>query len=270
MNDFLNLKNKSITLLGMSGVGKTHLANLLRKNGDWFHYSGDYRIGSRYLDEAILDNIKRHMMQDTFLNKLLKSDSIYINNNITFDNLLPISSFLGKVGNPELGGLELNTFKERQKQHLKAENQAMLDVPDFIKKAQDIYDYPHFVNDAGGSLCELNPDVFEILSKHSLIIYIKADKKSEEKLIKRAVSDPKPLFFQQDFLEEKLQEFLLEFKLDYVAQINPDDFSKWVFPKLFYYRLPKYEHIAKKYGVTIYSEDLYKCKTIEDFFTLLK
>lgn len=269
MKNFINKKNKSITLLGMSGVGKTHLANLLRESGDWFHYSGDYRIGSRYLDEAILDNIKRHMVNDDFLNKLLKSDSIYINNNITFDNLLPISTFLGKVGNPKLGGLPLDIFKKRQKQHLMAETKAMLDVPDFIIKAQEIYNYPHFVNDAGGSLCELDEDVLKKLSKHSLIIYIKSSKKNEKKLIQRAIDDPKPLFFREEFLEKSLKEFLLEFKLDYVAQINPDDFSKWVFPKLFYYRLPKYEQLAQKYGRTIKSDDLYQCKTICDFFSLL-
>ena len=46
--------NKAITLLGMSGVGKTTLANKLPKT-NWFHYSGDYRIGTKYLEEPILD-----------------------------------------------------------------------------------------------------------------------------------------------------------------------------------------------------------------------
>ena len=50
VEEFRHWKNPSITLLGMSGVGKTHLSALLRRN-DWFHYSGDYRIGTRYLDE---------------------------------------------------------------------------------------------------------------------------------------------------------------------------------------------------------------------------
>ena len=31
----------------MSGVGKTYLSSLLRAHS-WFHYSGDYRIGSSY------------------------------------------------------------------------------------------------------------------------------------------------------------------------------------------------------------------------------
>ncbi|MBI3570735.1 MAG: ATPase, partial [Gammaproteobacteria bacterium] len=60
--DFKAWSNRSITLLGMSGVGKTRLAIRLRKK-NWFHYSGDYRIGTRYLDEPILDHIKQQAMQ---------------------------------------------------------------------------------------------------------------------------------------------------------------------------------------------------------------
>ena len=63
---FLDSENKRITLLGMSGVGKTRLASILRSRG-WFHFSGDYRIGTHYLDEAILDNIKMHQKGLYFL-----------------------------------------------------------------------------------------------------------------------------------------------------------------------------------------------------------
>ena len=151
---FNNWENKAITLLGMSGVGKTRLACILREN-NWFHYSGDYRIGTRYLDEPILDNIKYQAMQIPFLKDLLRSDSIHIGNNIGIDNLKPLSSFLGKVGNPESGGLGLREFKRRQDLHRVAEIAAMNDVPEYIRKAGEVYGYDHFVNDAGGSLCEL-------------------------------------------------------------------------------------------------------------------
>ena len=92
-NEFIKSPNKAITLLGMSGIGKTTLANKLPKS-QWFHYSGDYRIGTKYLEEPILDNIKEGAMEIEFLADLLKTDSIYISSNITVDNLLPISMFL--------------------------------------------------------------------------------------------------------------------------------------------------------------------------------
>ena len=155
VDEFRGWQNKSITLLGMSGVGKTRLSTMLRKH-DWFHYSGDYRIGTRYLDEPILDNIKRQAMQVPFLRDLLRSDFIYIRNNITVDNLGPVLSFVGKPGNPEKGGLLPKEFQRRQAMYRQAEIDAMKDVPEYIRKAHEIYGYRNFVNDVGGSLCELD------------------------------------------------------------------------------------------------------------------
>ncbi len=96
---------KRIALFGMSGLGKTYLAEMLRSTGDWFHYSVDYRIGTRYMGEHIVDNFKREAMRNAFLRDLLKSDSIYIASNITFENLAPLSTYLGKPGNPDKGGI---------------------------------------------------------------------------------------------------------------------------------------------------------------------
>ena len=100
-SDFLAWPHKAITLLGMSGVGKTTLAYKL-PSSKWFHYSGDYRIGTKYLAEPILDNIKRQAMKVDFLRELLRNDSIYIASNITVHNLQPVSSFLGKIGRADL------------------------------------------------------------------------------------------------------------------------------------------------------------------------
>ena len=267
--NFQTSKNKRISLLGMSGVGKTHLANLLRQAGNWFHYSGDYRIGSQYLDKPILDNIKKVMMTDDFLHPLLANDAIRINNNITFDNLLSVSSFLGRLGNPEQGALPLDEFITRQNLHAQAETKAMADVPDFIGKSQDVYHCEHFINDAGGSLCELAESVIKNLSKHTLLIYLKTSPEHEKTLIDRAVSCPKPLYYQPDFLVKHLELYLQNHGFSFVAQIDPDDFSSWLFPKLFYHRLPKYEYLAQKYGITISSDDLYQCKSTDDFFALM-
>lgn len=264
-------KNRNITLLGMSGVGKTHLSALLRQH-HWFHYSGDYRIGTRYLDEPILDLIKQQAMQAPFLRDLLRNDWIYIRNNIKVHDLGPVLSFVGKLGNPEKGGVALDDFIHRQAQYREAEIAAMKDVPEFIRKAQDIYGYSHFVNDVGGSLCELDePVVIEQLAKHSLILYIQVtDSEEEQKLIQRAQSAPKPLYYRAEFLQEQLKIYLAENKLQFAAEIDPDEFTRWVFPRLFHSRIPRYEAIAKPHGYTVTSKEVAQVTDEKDFFSLLE
>ncbi|MGR9108070.1 MAG: ATPase [Gammaproteobacteria bacterium] len=267
--EFLDCDSRRITLLGMSGVGKTTLSNYLPKD-KWFHYSGDYRIGTKYLEEPILDNIKRQAMEIPFLRDLLRSDSIYICNNITVNNLNPVSSFLGKIGDPSCGGLSLEEFKRRQRLHRDAEIQAMLDVPDFIRKAEEIYGYKHFINDAGGSLCELDcPNVIETLAEHSIIVYLKASSELEKTLIQRARENPKPLYYPESFLDEHLELYMCERGLERSDAIPPDDFVVWVFPKLFASRLPRYERIAREYGYIIDAEDSSRVKSEQDFLNLL-
>jgi len=268
--EFDRWEHKAITLLGMSGVGKTWLSQQMRQQG-WFHYSGDYRIGTRYLNEAIIDNIKMQAMQVPFLRDLLLSDSIHIGNNISVDHLKPVASFLGKVGNPDLMGLPLDEFLRRQRLHYEAEVSTMLDVPAFIQKAHQIYGYNNFINDAGGSLCELdNDEVLETLAEHTLVIYIRATKQNELDVIERARRDPKPLYFRENFLLDNLDTYLQEKGMDYVATMDPDDFSRWVFPRLFYERIPRYEAIAGKYGYTVSSEAMANVGSEEDFMQVIR
>ena len=264
-------KHKSITLLGMSGVGKTRLANLLRKKGGWFHYSVDYRIGTRYLGEPILDNIKLQLMQIGLLRDLLRSDSIHVNNNITVDNLTPVSTYLGKLGNPEQGGLSLKEFKHRQRLHKESELSALRDVPEFIFKARAIYGYDQFLNDAGGSLCELeDPKLFDTLAEHTLILYVQATQDDEQHLISRAEKDPKPLYYREEFLDEQLKVYLADRDLPYAAMIDPDDFVRWIFPRLFKARLPRYQRIADAYGYTVTTEELAKVTDEAGFHQLVE
>lgn len=270
VEEFKNWQHKSITLLGMSGVGKTRLSNMLPTD-EWFHFSGDYRIGTHYLDEPILDNIKKQAMQVPFLRDLLRSDSIYIQNNISVNNLQPVSTFLGKLGDPEKDGLPLDEFKYRQELHRQAEIATMRDVPAFIRKAQELYDYKHFINDAGGSVCELDDDeTLDILAEHTLILYIKATEKNEKSLIKRAESDPKPLYYREAFLDEQLAVYMKENNLQYVAMIDPNEFVRCIFSKLFYSRIPRYDAIAKKYGYTISTDELSQVTNKEELMALIE
>jgi shikimate kinase len=266
---FRDSECKRITLLGMSGVGKTTLAAKLPKR-QWFHYSGDYRIGTHYLNEPILDYLKQQAMRVKSLEALLRSDSIYIRNNITIDNLTVVSHFLGKIGNPAFDGLSLAEFKRRQILHRQAEIASMMDVPQFIEKVAAIYGYQHFLNDAGGSLCELeSSEVLATLAQHTLIIYLKTTPELEKTLQERAQADPKPLYYREAFLDEHLAKFMSIKGYQTSNEIIPDEFVSWVFPCLFKSRLPRYQAIAEQYGYTIAAQDMAEIKNEADFIQLV-
>ena len=270
VEQFRAWEHKNITLVGMSGVGKTHLSNMLRKH-DWFHYSGDYRIGTRYLSEPILDIIKKQAMEIPLLRELLRSDYISIQNRISIDNLGPVLSFVGKLGNPELGGVPLREFRHRQELYRQAEVEAMKDVPGFINKSRNVFGYKHFINDVGGSLCELeDPEVIDILVDNTLILYIEVSKGGEAELLRRAEDDPKPLYYRPGFLAQHLSEYLEMKDLPYAALIDPNDFTRWIFPRLFHSRIPRYEEIATPYGYTVTANEVAALRDDEDFLHLLE
>jgi hypothetical protein len=261
--------HKAISLLGMSGVGKTTVANRLPKS-EWFHYSADFRIGTKYLEEPILDNIKRQAMQVPFLRDLLRSDSIYICSNVTVHNLDPLSSFLGKIGNETRGGESVEEFKRRQRLHREAEIGATRDVVDFIRKGQDIYGYPHFIADTSGSICELDdPKTLRMLAEHTVLIYIRATDTMIEELTRRAIASPKPLYYQEPFLDTRLEEYLQLRGLGTSTEIDPDDFVRWIFPHLVAHRRPRYEQIVKEHAYAIDADVIAAVRDEQDFLDLI-
>ena len=267
--------SQAVTLFGMSGVGKTTLAGLLQKQ-DWFQYSVDYRIGTRYMDEHIVDNFKREAMKVPFLRQLLRSDSIYIRSNLTFENLSPLSTYLGKPGDPSRGGIPIGEYRRRQAQHRVAESRALLDVPEFIGRAQDIYGYHHFVCDAGGSLCEVvdihNPHdiVLTTLAQHTVLVYIEGTAEHTRELVERFRRNPKPMYYQPAFLETTWEAYKKVTGVTDDDAVDPDGFAVFGFEQLVRHRLPRYAAIARQYGYTIHMDDVPALRTEGDFLDLLE
>lgn len=271
--DYLGTGAKRVLLFGMSGLGKTYLSNMLRDAGDWFHYSVDYRIGTRYMGEYIADNFKREAMKIPLLRELLMTDSVYIASNITFDNLAPLSTYLGKPGNPDLGGLPFAEYMTRQEQHRKAEISAMLDTAHFIQRAEAIYGYHNFICDTSGSICEVvNPEdpqdeVMRQLSETLLMVWIKGSDAHTAELVRRFDKAPKPMYYQPAFLHDAWEEYRTAFgKTEDTT--DPNHFVRWTYARALAHRQPRYAAMAE-WGVTVTAEEVAQVKSAAEFDKLI-
>lgn len=264
---------KRVLLFGMSGLGKTYLSNMLRDDAGWFHYSIDYRIGTRYMGEYIADNFKREAMKIPLLRELLLTDSVFIASNITFDNLAPLSTYLGKPGNPDMGGVAFTEYCTRQAQHEKAEIAALLDTPHFIRRAQDLYGYQSFVCDTSGSICEVaNPEdpadpVLTALARNLLIVWIEGSEAHRDALIARFDRAPKPMYYQPAFLNQIWADYLAEQGCD-EASVNPDAFLRYGYSRLLAHRQPRYAAMAQ-WGITVTADEVAQVRSPADFNALI-
>nr|WP_314258885.1 ATPase [uncultured Devosia sp.] len=273
-DEFVKAPRRAVTVFGMAGVGKTRLSNMLRAS-KWFHYSADYRIGTRYMGEAIVDNFKREAMKVPFLAELLRSDSIYLSSNITFDNLDPLSTYLGTPGNPDRGGLPLVEYQRRQEQHRVAEIEALKDVPHFIERAKALYGYDDFIADTGGSLIEVidptDPEdpVVRTLAASTMLLYIRGTEKDAVELVKRFKKQPKPMYYRPPFLVEKWAEYKLMQGILDDKDVDPAGFGAWGFEALLHDRIPRYQTLADNFGYVVEASDLATVRDGDEFIDLM-
>lgn len=254
----------------MSGVGKTTLSRKLPKT-KWFHYSGDYRIASYYLKDHIGDFLKVEAMKSPLLATLLKSDSICVRSNLSIDNLAPVSAYIGKLGNPGLGGLDKETFLHRQRLHHRSEVAACYDIGYFKQRADRLYQYKYFLHDAGGSICELDDAaVIAYIAQETDFIYLHADDELSETITQRALDYPKPLYYNEAFLIEQLTEYMENNRLQSVMEIVPNDFICFVIPRLMQHRRTRYLAIAERYGKVIDANEVFDVRDEADFLDLLE
>lgn len=233
---FLNAPHKAVTFTGMSGVGKTYLSAALETWG-WSRMSCDYEIGRK--------DLARHLARP-----MASPEDIGV-----------LSDFIGRPGDPAKGGLPFDEFRRRQKLYYEAECAAVLSAAQAAGRASG-----SFVHDSTGSLCEITDEaILETLGRATLFVYLKAGAEEERAVLERAQTHPKPLFFPPGKLDEWVRAYLEESGEISPDTMDPDGFSRWVFPKLFAERLPKYQRLADVYGVTVESAALHGVEDEADF-----
>lgn len=243
--EFLAQPKKAVTLIGMSGVGKSYTAHKLEQWG-WTSYSCDYLIGTDYLDAAMKETL-------SFEETLGK------------DNMEFLSSFVGKLGDPARDGLPLEEFQKRQKMYYDAECQSLREMPLALESANG-----NFVCDSAGSLCEVeDEEIIRKVGEASVVVYLKVKQEAHAEILQRAFEFPKPLYFPPAFLQERLSRYKDKFDLSSVDEIDPLEFLRWIFPHLFEARLPKYQRIADEYGVTLSTQSVSDIKTADEFMQLV-
>jgi hypothetical protein len=218
------------------------------------------------MGEFISDNLKREAMRSPLLRELLMTDSVQVKSNITFNDLAPLSTYLGKPGDPAKGGVPWEDYLLRQRQHRKAEAAAMLDTAPFMTRARDIYGYDNFVCDTSGSICEIvSPEdpkdpVLSALSDTLLMIWIEGSDAHADELARRFDRAPKPMCYQDDFLQNAWSDYLSETG-DGPDAVDPDAFVRWTYRRALAHRQPRYRAMADNWGITLKAEDVAQIST---------
>ena len=249
-NETPGFQFKRIALLGMSGLGKTFVSRNLYKNDNWSHYSVDYEIGKL----------------------LFKNEHQNLFEGFDIDNLTNLSNFLGKPGSSSKGGIPFSEYVSRQQLHRDAETEATLKACSLVETSPNL---SHIVCDTSGSICELvNPSdkediLLTSLSRNFLIICLEAPDSIYQVLIDRFLARPKPMYYEENFLNSLWQTFKIG-SSSADDKINPDDFMIFGFKALIERRKTLYDMIAKNWGIRLNFKHLRNVKTEADLMNLIQ
>ena len=213
-------------------------------------------------------------MKVPLLRELLLSDSVAIQSNITFENLTPLSTYLGKPGDPEKGGLPFKEYVRRQELHRAAEVSAMHDTALFADRARDLYGYTNFICDSSGSICEVvdptdpKDPVMSRLADTLLPIWIEGSDAHTEELVKRFDRAPKPMCYNAEFLSNAWADYLAETGTS-EEKVDPDEFVRWTYARALAHRQPRYKAMADQWGITVCADAIAKVRGEDDMIELV-
>lgn len=243
-DQFLAWRDKRLAFIGMSGVGKSTLAGYLNPD-QWVTFCTDY---------ALADGPLRPQLE-AFAGKDFP---------VGPHDISVLSAYVGKLGDPGLGGLPLNEFRRRQREHGIAERQTFEDLLTRLESHQG----PALI-DAGGSLVEIldfqaADPLRARLSEQVFFIYIETDEVQTGELIDRQLKAPKPMFYCQKFLDHMIEQFGTP-----LDQADPNAFIAYIFPHLIAHRRPRYAALADGGGVRVPLSQANQVRSDQDLLTLI-
>ena len=150
-----------ITLLGFSGVGKSHLSAALAKEYGWRWICCDDLIEERLRNEHDLPTERG------------------------------IHSVADWLGFPDEDG-----FVDRERSYLKREDEIMAELAQQIQSAPPS---SNTVIDASGSLVYCKEEVIQALAAVSTFVYLRVGDKDDALLLKQYLENPKPVLWLDNF-----------------------------------------------------------------------
>jgi hypothetical protein len=119
------------------------------------------------------------------------------------------------------------------------------------------------------NLSDAGDPVLKTVAEHTLLLYIRGTPEHARMLVDRFREQPKPMYYQPQFLEAKWAEYkhLKGHRRD--EEVDPDGFAAWGFEELLRHRIPLYESIARRHGYTVEAEEVLPVKDEEDFLALI-
>ncbi|MCE8471447.1 ATPase, partial [Rhodovulum sulfidophilum] len=126
----------------------------------------------------------------------------------------------------------------------------------------------------GGSICEVvDPEdpadpVLSALAARLLLVWIEGSEAHTAELVRRFDRVPKPMYYQPAFLHEAWADYLSRTGLSEAA-VDPDAFVRWTYARALAHRQPRYEAMARNWGVRVTAEEVAALRGPEDFTDLI-
>lgn len=264
------MQEKTFTLIGMSGAGKTALSQRLVMDG-FFHYSIDSEIAYTHLKESIRQSVVQNIKKQSPLFKtLMEKFAIKFDISLTFDDLEIITMFV--IPQQENGKINLGEFRRNQSLYREAEKLATKGFVSRAKIAFQNYHVKGFINDATGSICEIalgDEEIIDMLKHNSTVIYLKTSSQHRQMLSERSKKAVKPILYNPQFLMENLQSYYGNQTFDDMFEIDPEFFID-LFPKLLEFRVKSYdEFVQKTNGKAIDVSEFYNVHNVRDFLEVV-